>query len=61
MPQGLSRVNQGKELRSPLHLYVVAIEEEAFWSPATTVANSTLLTFKLRAYTKLIYLKWNCF
>ena len=34
---------QGKELRHPLHLGVVAIEKEAFWLPLTTVTNLTLL------------------
>ena len=40
----------------PLHLGVVAIEKGAFGLPSTMVAN--LLTFKLRAYAKLNYLKW---
>ena len=35
-------VEQSKERSSalPLHLGVVAIEKEAFWSPPTTVANN---------------------
>ena len=49
---------QGKELSSPLHLGVVAIEKGAFWLPSTTVANFTLLfTFnsnKQQNYTQTI-------
>ena len=30
---------KGKVKRSPLHLYVVAIEKGVFWLPSTTVAN----------------------
>ena len=37
--QGYSGAIQGKELRSPLHLGVVAIEKGAFGSPSTNVAN----------------------
>ena len=42
---------KGKEEESwerssaPIHLDVVAIETEAFWSPSTTVANFTFLYF----------------
>ena len=32
---------QGKQLHLPIHLSVVAIEKEAFWSPLITVANFT--------------------
>ena len=38
MYQGLGGAIQGKELRPPLLLGVVAIEKGAFWSPSTTVA-----------------------
>ena len=37
--QQLSGAIQGKELRPPLHLGVVAIEKGAFGSPSTAVAN----------------------
>ena len=32
---------QGKDLRHPLHLDVVAIEKGVFWSPETTVDQFT--------------------
>ena len=34
---------EGMESRPPLHLSVEAIENEAFWSPSTTVANFTYM------------------
>ena len=42
------KVEQSRERSSALHvqLSVVAIEKGALWSPSTTVANFTLLTFK---------------
>ena len=38
---------QGKELRPPLHISVVAIEKGAFWLPSTTVANFTFTYVKM--------------
>ena len=40
------KVEQSRERSSaPLHLGVVAIEKEAFWSPSTSVANFTFILF----------------
>ena len=53
--------NPGKGVVPPLHLGVVAIENGAFGSFSTMVANFTYITFncvfKLRTYTKLNCLK----
>ena len=50
MHQGYSGAIQGKELRPHLHLTVVAIEKEAFWSPSTTVANFTYLLEEIQFF-----------
>ena len=43
------KLEQSRERSSalPLHLGVVAIEKEAFWSPSTTVTNLTTLSLLL--------------
>ena len=43
--KGKSGAIQGKKLRPLLHLDVVAIEKEAFWSPSTSLANFTFTIY----------------
>ena len=53
MDQRWSRAIEGKELRPPPHLVVIAMEKRPFGSPSTIVANFTYITIciYMRAHT----------